>query len=98
MEKSRLTRKIKFMEIIIVLAVAGWIASRGIPVTRIFDPVLTIRWNILGQTLQTIGYARRERSVFLSILGISWFWLLGAAYLTQLPNFTRQVLRGDEGG
>ncbi|WP_419661964.1 phospholipid/glycerol acyltransferase [Desulfosarcina variabilis str. Montpellier] len=83
--------------VLVAVAIGGWIASRGIPVTGIAAPGLTIRWNVLRETLRTIGFARRERSVFLSILGISWFWLLGAAYLTQLPNFTRQVLGGGEG-
>jgi 1-acyl-sn-glycerol-3-phosphate acyltransferase len=83
--------------VLIAMAVAGWMTSRKIPVTRISAPGLSVRWNVFTQTLRTLGYARRERSVFLSILGISWFWLLGAAYLTQLPNFTRQVLGGGEG-
>ena len=83
--------------VLISVAFVGWIASRKIPVTRIAAPGLTIRWNIFRETLWTIRAARRERSVFLSILGISWFWLLGAAYLTQLPNFTRQMLGGGEG-
>jgi 1-acyl-sn-glycerol-3-phosphate acyltransferase len=82
---------------LIMVAVGGWMASRRIPVAGPSSPGLTMRWNVVGETLRTIGQARRERSVFLSILGISWFWLLGAAYLTQLPTFTRQVLRGDAG-
>ena len=83
--------------VLVTIASVGWLASRNIPVARMSTPGLTIQWNIFRQTLRTIGYARRERSVFLSILGISWFWLLGAAYLTQLPNFARQVLGGGEG-
>jgi 1-acyl-sn-glycerol-3-phosphate acyltransferase len=83
--------------VLIAIALAGWMSSRKIPITGISAPGLTVRWNVFTQTLRTIGYARRERSVFLSILGISWFWLLGAAYLTQLPNFTRQVIGGGQG-
>ena len=82
--------------VLVGIALAGWLASRMIPATRIHAPHLTVRWNLFRETLRTIGYARRERSVFLSILGISWFWLLGAAYLTQLPNFTKTVLGGGE--
>ena len=83
--------------VLIAIALAGWMSSRKIPITGISAPGLTVRWNVFTQTLRTIGYARQERSVFLSILGISWFWLLGAAYLTQLPNFTRQVIGGGQG-
>jgi 1-acyl-sn-glycerol-3-phosphate acyltransferase len=82
--------------VLVAVAMAGWLVSRMIPVTQTRAPHLTVRWNLLRETLRTIGYARRERSVFLSILGISWFWMLGAAYLTQLPNFTKTVLRGGE--
>ena len=82
--------------VLVSVALMGWLASRMIPATSIHAPHLIVRWNLFRETLRTIGYARRERSVFLSILGISWFWLLGAAYLTQLPNFTRTVLAGGE--
>ena len=82
--------------VLVGVALLGWLASRGIPATTAHAPHLRVRWNLVGQTLNTIGHARRQRSVFLSILGISWFWLLGGAYLTQLPNFTRVVLGGGE--
>jgi 1-acyl-sn-glycerol-3-phosphate acyltransferase len=82
--------------VLVGIAMAGWLVSRMIPVTKTHAPHLTVRWNLFRETVRTIGYARRERSVFLAILGISWFWLLGAAYLTQLPNFTKSVLAGGE--
>jgi hypothetical protein len=34
--------------------------------------------------------------VFLSVLGISWFWFLGAIYLSQFPVYTQDVLYGNE--
>jgi 1-acyl-sn-glycerol-3-phosphate acyltransferase len=34
--------------------------------------------------------------VFLSILGISWFWFYGALVLAQLPLYTKDVLGGSE--
>ncbi len=82
--------------VLVSVALTGWLTSRMIPAAQIHSPHLTVRWNLFRETLRTIGYARRERSVFLSILGISWFWLLGVAYLTQLPNFTKTVLSGGE--
>ncbi len=79
------------------IAVCGWLASRWIPPAPSASPGLVVNWNPFRQTWRTIRFARQVRSVFLSILGISWFWLLGMAYLTQIPNFTREVLRSDEG-
>jgi 1-acyl-sn-glycerol-3-phosphate acyltransferase len=79
-----------------LVATAGWLASRQIPPAAAPSPGLKIDWNPLTQTWETIRYARKVHSVFLSILAISWFWFLGMAYLTQLPNYTREVLKGSQ--
>ena len=34
--------------------------------------------------------------MFLSILGISWFWLYGALFLAQFPVYAKNVLGGNE--
>lgn len=79
-----------------LVAVAGWMASRGIPTASAPSPDLAVHWNPLTQTWAAIGYARKIHSVFLSVLAISWFWFLGMAYLTQLPNYTRDVLKSSQ--
>lgn len=81
---------------LLVLAVLGYLASRQIPATAAADPNLKFNWNIATETWRIIGYARRKRSVFLSILGISWFWFYGSAVTLQLPEYTRSVLNGTE--
>ena len=42
-------------------------------------------------------HAASKRDVFLSILGISWFWLVGATFISQFPTFGKVNLGGDEG-
>lgn len=79
-----------------LVALAGWGASLGIPGAPSLSPEIEVRLNPFTQAWRTIGYARRTHSVFLSVLGISWFWFLGSAYLTQIPNFTRLILKSDE--
>lgn len=79
-----------------VVAVAGYLASLGIPVAPAPDPGLRVNPNPLTETWRCIGYARQNRTVFLSILGISWFWLYGALFLAQFPAYGRQVLGGTE--
>jgi len=81
---------------VVTTAVAGWLVCRHIPYAKPASPTLKINWNLVTETFRTLAYATRERTVFLSILGISWFWFLGASYLTQLPNYTIQVLHGKE--
>lgn len=78
------------------VAVLGYAASRGIPITPAADPGLTIRWNPWRETWRIVGFARRERSVFLSILGISWFWFFGSAVTLQVPAYTAGILNGTE--
>ena len=34
--------------------------------------------------------------MFLSVLGISWFWFYGATLLAQFPNYCKDVLGGNE--
>ncbi len=81
---------------VILLAVFGWLASRRIPRSHPASPHLKINWNPITQTWKTLKLAREDRPVFLAIFGISWFWLLGIAYLTQLPNYTKEILNGSE--
>ncbi len=77
---------------VLIFAIAGWQFSRSIPDAQPSTPGLKINWNIFSQTWSIIRYAKKDRAIFLSILATSWFWFLGAAYLTQIPNFTREVL------
>lgn len=78
------------------VAVLGWLVSRAIPRAEASAPDLSIKWNPLTQTWKTLKCARQVHSVFLSIMAISWFWFLGMAYLTQLPNYTREILMGTQ--
>ena len=81
---------------LMLVALFGYIASRNIPVTPAVDPHLRINWNPVVETVRIIGFARRERSVFLSILGISWFWFFGTVMTVQLPGYTKEILFGTE--
>ena len=81
---------------IIVIAAAGYWASRGIPRLPAAAPDLKISFNIPRQTLSILRDAQANRSVFYSIMGISWFWFIGITYITQLPNYVRYELGGNE--
>src|SRR5262245_52966241 len=80
----------------IALAVAGWTVSRWVPAAAPPDPGMRIRWNPLAETWRLIGFAREIHSVWLSILGVSWFWFYGALLLAQFPGLGRDLLGGDE--
>jgi 1-acyl-sn-glycerol-3-phosphate acyltransferase len=78
------------------LSAAGIVLSRFIPEAPPPDPALAINPNVVGETWRILQLAGRNRTVFHSILGISWFWLYGAMLVTQFPNLVRNVFQGDE--
>ena len=81
---------------VVVFALFGYLSSRHIPEAPASAPELTFRWQPIKQTKQTIAIAKADRTIFLALMAISWFWFLGAAYLTQFPNFTKNYLNGSE--
>ncbi len=82
--------------LIMVTALIGYLASRRIPEAPPTAKFETSIWNPVKDTLEIIGLARQKKAVFLSILGVSWFWLLGGVYLAQIPNLTKLHLFGDQ--
>jgi acyl-[acyl-carrier-protein]-phospholipid O-acyltransferase/long-chain-fatty-acid--[acyl-carrier-protein] ligase len=81
---------------VIVLAVLGWLVSLKIPRAAAPMPGLRINPNIVGETWNIVRTAASQRDLFLCILGISWTWLAGATFLTQLPAFSKDVLGANE--
>lgn len=82
--------------LVFVVALAGWLSSRAIPHAAPSAPALKIHWNMAAETWRIIGFARESQDVFLAIIGISWFWLVGATFLAQFPTFAKITLGGDE--
>ncbi len=81
---------------LVAFALFGFLASRHIPATPAVDPDLEISWNAWAETWRIINFAREERSVFLSILGVSWFWFFGSAMTLQVPAYTLDIINGNE--
>jgi len=80
----------------LLVAVAGYIASRSIPEAPAVAPDLKVSWNFITETVRNIGFIKENRVVLNSVLGISWFWFFGATFLVQIPSFSETVLGGDE--
>lgn len=81
---------------VVIFAIFGYWASRSIPSLAAAAPELKISFNIISQTRKIMRDAHQNRTVFYSIMGISWFWFIGITYVTQLPNYVRYELGGDE--
>jgi len=80
----------------IACAVLGWLTARAVPVAPPAAPELVINFNVWEETWRNLGFLRGNRTVFLSILGISWFWFYGAVLLSQLPALSKLSLGGSE--
>ncbi len=79
----------------LAISLIGLAAAFAIPPAPAADPTLRIGWNIWTETRTIVRQARAVRSVWLSILGLSWFWALGALLLSEFPSVARDTLGAD---
>ena len=79
---------------VLAIAVMGYVSSRAIPPAPPTAPELRVNWNIFSETLRTLKLCTRQRAVFNSVLGISWFWFFGTVLTAQLPVYAETNLGG----
>ncbi|MBV9892448.1 MAG: MFS transporter, partial [Rhizobacter sp.] len=80
----------------IAVAVSGRLTAQAVPPSPSTDPGLAINWNPFSETWRNLRLAHGNLVVFRSLLGISWMWFFGAAFLAQFQAFAKEVLHGDE--
>jgi acyl-[acyl-carrier-protein]-phospholipid O-acyltransferase / long-chain-fatty-acid--[acyl-carrier-protein] ligase len=81
--------------LLLCCAAAGFVASLRVPVAPPPAPALRVSWNLIAATGGILHQAWQRREVRLSILGASWFWLVGAVSLSQFPSFAKATLGAD---
>ena len=81
--------------LVIGVAAIGFAASCAIPRVPAAVPDLKFNWNAFTESARAIRFVTRNRAVFNSVLGISWFWFFGGVVTAQLPNYTKLYLGGD---
>jgi 1-acyl-sn-glycerol-3-phosphate acyltransferase len=74
------------------IALVGRAVSVFVPATPAPQPDLQINWNPVSETWRNLKIAHENRTVFLSLLGISWLWFVGATFLSSFFNFAKDVL------
>ncbi|WP_318514990.1 MFS transporter [Photobacterium leiognathi] len=80
---------------VIIFAILGYLTSLAIPSAPPTVKKTKFKWQPIKQTRSTMAIARQDKTIFQCILGISWFWFLGACYLTQFPNYAKISLGGN---
>ena len=83
-------------EIAIGVALAGLCASLAIPPARSAAEPQPIDFNIPRASLRLVRLARTERQVWLSILGVAWFYAVGAILLSELIPLVKGVLHAGQ--
>ncbi|VVP92748.1 Lysophospholipid transporter LplT [Pseudomonas fluorescens] len=82
---------------VVGVAMLGYLASRWIPRVAATARGMKLNWNIFTQTCATLRLGLGQTpAVSRSIVGNSWFWFVGAIYLTQIPAYAKDWLHGDE--
>ena len=74
------------------LAVLGFLFSLAVPSAPPVAPGIRIERNIFKGTWQILSVARAGRGVWLAILGISWFFSVGAILLSEFPPLVSGTL------
>ncbi len=77
------------------IATAGVASALAIPPAPSRVPDLHVGWNIAGETAALLRLARGNNAVWLCLLALSWFWVVGATVLTELPTLVRDDLGAD---
>ncbi|MBX8489946.1 MFS transporter [Pseudomonas lijiangensis] len=82
---------------IVLVACLGFVSSYGIPKAPAASPEMKLNWNIFTQSWATLRMGLGQTpAVSRSIVGNSWFWFVGAIYLTQIPAYAKEWMYGDE--
>lgn len=76
-------------------ALAGWLAIRYAPEAPANAPDLNIDWNVARQATNLIRFAITARGVIRPVLGVAWYWSVGALVTVAAPLFVRDTLQSD---
>jgi acyl-[acyl-carrier-protein]-phospholipid O-acyltransferase/long-chain-fatty-acid--[acyl-carrier-protein] ligase len=85
-----------FAGMMMVFALACWVAALFIPRTGEGAPTLVINPNIATSTFSLLGYLKHEPRLWWGALVASWFWLVGAVALSLLPPLIKNGLGAAE--
>ena len=78
----------------LLVAGAGVASAAFVPRSPSDAPALPVGWNLLRETGALLAVARANRPIWLSLLALSGFWVLGATVVAELPAVVRDQLAG----
>lgn len=82
--------------LVLIIAIIGTISAKYMPSVPAKNPHAPIHINIVSSSKNLLQTTFRQPQLRTAIIGISWFWFIGAVYTTQLPTFTELHLGGNQ--
>ncbi|HEY3757599.1 MAG TPA: MFS transporter [Opitutaceae bacterium] len=83
--------------VLVALGAIGCVVSYLLPEAPAAAQPTESPWNprtLWTSTVDAIGTAHRIPVLWRSVLGVSWFWCLGAVLLSLLPTYVKETLHG----
>ncbi len=81
---------------VVGVALVGYWCARQIPQAAPSEPGLTLDWHLARSTRDLLRDAFATREAFTLLMTISWFWFLGATFLSLVPSYGKDLLHADE--
>ena len=82
--------------VMVSIAIIGLAVSYGIPRTAAVQNEDKFRWNPLGEVITGTKHLLGDKPMWLTVIGISYFWMLGALFQLDLFFYGKDVLHVDE--
>jgi MFS family permease len=83
---------------VLFVAVLGWFAGRQVPPAPPEEdaPTSKMDWHIIRASITLVNATLHIPRLFLAIVAISFFWMMGAILAAQFPPLVKNVLHADE--
>ena len=78
--------------VFILLAVLGTITSMFVTKVPASGAVRPFEWNFLKEIFRNVKWIRRDRGIFLSILGLMYFGFLGGLFHLNILLYARKIM------
>jgi MFS family permease len=83
---------------VLFVAALGWFAGRQVPAAppEADAPTAKMDWHIIRASITLVNATLHIPRLFLAIVAISFFWMMGAILAAQFPPLVKNVLHADE--
>ena len=82
--------------VMITIAIVGYFTSLGIPQVPPSGAAKLLRLNPFGEIFDGLRRLRADRPLWLTVVGISYFWFLGTLVNINILSFGKELLALDE--